>query len=99
MQIIRKPLQFDVVRRFIIETESIRFEGNNYSAEWEAEASRRGLPNSKRTAYALDALVTSKNMKLLEMQYVLSKNELYSHYTTKLEQYIKTIEIEAETFC
>lgn len=82
----------------IIETEPIRFEGNNYSAEWAEEAERRGLPNVKRTGYALDSLVSKKNMKLLTTQGAFSKEELESRYITKLEQYIMALEIEAQTY-
>lgn len=82
----------------IIETEPIRFEGNNYSAEWAEEAERRGLPNIKRTGYALDALVSKKNSKLLTSQGAFTKEELESRYITKLEQYIMALEIEVETY-
>ena len=88
-----------VLRKFIIETEAIRFEGNNYSKEWEEEAERRGLPNIKRTPAALDALVAPKNVKMLTDQKVFTEKELFSRYNTKLEQYITSLEIEAGTFC
>jgi len=86
-----------VLKKYIIETEPIRFEGNNYSDEWAEEAERRGLPNIKRSGYALDALVASKNKKMLIDQAIFSEDELSSHYYTKLEQYVLTLEIEAET--
>ena len=88
-----------VLKKYIIETEPIRFEGNNYSKEWEEEAEKRGLPNIKRTGYALDALVAEKNIQLLTSQNVFSKPEIESRYHTKLEQYVTAIEIEAATFC
>jgi len=89
----------EVLRKYIEETEPIRFEGNNYSKEWEEEAARRGLPNVKRTAYALEAFIASKNVEMLERQKVFSRAELEARYNTKLEQYILTLEIEANTFC
>jgi glutamine synthetase len=88
---------FEVLSRVVAETEPIRFEGNNYSKEWEAEAAKRGLPNVKRTGYALDALVAPKNREMLTRRGVLSEEELASRYHTKLEQYIKTLEIESDT--
>jgi glutamine synthetase len=88
-----------VLAKYIRETEPIRFEGNNYSEEWTREAAKRGLPNVKRTAYALDAFVSPKNMALLTTQSVFMKEELEAQYHTSMEQYVKTIEIEAETFC
>ncbi len=86
-----------VVRKHIRESESIRFDGNNYSIEWEQEAARRNLPNIKNTAYALDALVAPKNVEMLTRQRVFTIGEIESRYHTKLEQYIKTLEIEADT--
>ncbi|MCK5740122.1 glutamine synthetase type III, partial [bacterium] len=87
-----------VLRKYIIESEPIRFEGNNYSAEWAAEAEKRGLPNVKRTGHALEAFVKPANMEMLMRQGVFSKNEIIGRYNTKLEQYITTLEIEVSTF-
>ncbi|MBN2103714.1 glutamine synthetase III [bacterium] len=88
-----------VLQKYIIETEAVRFEGNNYSDDWEKEAARRHLPNVKRTGYALDALIAPKNRKMLVSTGVYSEEELESRYITKLEQYVKILEIEADTFC
>lgn len=88
-----------VLRKHIIETEPIRFEGNNYSKEWEEEAARRKLPNIKRTAYALDGLIKSENKAMLIRQEVFRDVEIDGRYNTKVEQYITALEIEAETFC
>ena len=87
-----------VLRKYVIETEPIRFEGNNYSDEWEKEAAKRGLPNIKRTAYALDALMDKKNIEMLVRQGVYKKIEIEGRYNTKVEQYITALEIEADTF-
>jgi len=86
-----------VLKKHIKDTEPIRFNGNNYSKEWEQEAARRNLPNVKNTAYALDALVAPKNIELLLRQKVFTKAELEARYHTKLEQYIKNLEIECST--
>ena len=88
-----------VLQKYIIETEPIRFEGNNYSKEWEEEAARRNLPNIKRTGYALNALMLKKNVDLLTRQKVYSRIEIESRFKTRMEQYILALEIEAETFC
>jgi len=89
----------DVLKKYIIETEPVRFDGNNYSLEWKEEAGRRGLPNVKSTAYALDALLSEKNTKLLIGLKILTAEEIESRYITRLEQYIRALEIEADTFC
>jgi len=92
-----KETTLKVLRKYIIETEPIRFEGNNYGDEWQKEAAKRGLPNIKRTGYALDALTVHKNRQMLMKQGIFTDEELSSHYLTKLEKYVLTLEIEAET--
>lgn len=86
-----------VLKKYIAATEAIRFEGNNYSKEWEEEAAKRGLPNVKRTGYALDAFVDPKNKEMLMRQGVLHESEISGRYNTKLEQYITNLEIEVDT--
>ncbi|MBN2412786.1 glutamine synthetase III [candidate division KSB1 bacterium] len=93
-----KEAVLSVLQKYVIETEPIRFEGNNYSKEWEAEAKKRGLPNVKNTAYALDAFLKPENIEMLERQKVFSRQEIEGRYNTKIEQYITAIEIEVETF-
>lgn len=88
-----------VLQKYVKETENIRFEGNNYSDEWALEAEKRGLPNVKRTGYALDAYVAPKNVDLFVSQKVFSKDEVESRYVTKLEQYVMALEIEVDMFC
>ena len=89
-----------VLQNHIIETEPIRFEGNNYSQEWEEEAERRGLLNIKKTGYALDLLMDEENVNLLLSKGIFkTKAEIENRYNTKLEQYITALEIEAQTFC
>ncbi|MBN1996321.1 glutamine synthetase III [candidate division KSB1 bacterium] len=87
-----------VLQKYIIKTEAIRFEGNNYSKEWEEEAEKRGLPNIKRTGYALDALVNPENAAMLKKYGIFKQVEIESRYSTKLEQYITILEIETRTF-
>ncbi len=87
----------ETLRKHIKASEAVLFNGNNYSMEWETEAARRGLPNVKNTPYALDALTDEKNVNLFLRQNVASKVEIDSSYHTKLEQYIKNVEIETDT--
>ncbi len=94
-----KDAVLDVLQKYIIETEPIRFEGNNYSKEWEQEAKKRGLPNIKRTAFALDTFIAEKNVRMLKDQCIFTQSEIESRYNTKLEQYITALEIESDTFC
>ncbi|TZE83619.1 glutamine synthetase III [Calorimonas adulescens] len=73
------------------------FNGNGYSEEWVKEAERRGLPNIRSTVEAIPALIAEKNVKLMEKHGVLSRVEMESRYEVMLENYSKTINIEALT--
>ena len=56
------------------------------------------MPNIKRTAAALEAFMAEKNISMLVNYRILNRNEIESRYLTRLEQYMMTLEIEAETF-
>ena len=86
-----------LIKRTIRDHRRVIFNGNGYSAEWEAEAAKRGLPNKKNTPAALPALVAEKNIKLMEDFGVLTKVEMESRYEVELEHYAKIINIEALT--
>lgn len=75
----------------------IIFNGNGYTDEWLAEAKKRGLPNLKSTPEALPHLIAEKNIELFTKHHVLTKEELFSRYEILLEDYAKTIHIEAKT--
>jgi glutamine synthetase len=75
----------------------IIFDGNNYSEEWVEEAERRGLLNIRSTVEAIPAWVSEKAVALFEKHGVLSPTELHSRYEICLEQYSKSINIEAQT--
>ena len=86
-----------LVKRTIRDHRRVIFNGNGYTAEWEAEAAKRGLPNKKNTPAALPALIDPKNIALMEEFGVLTKVEMYSRYEVELEHYSKVINIEALT--
>ena len=86
-----------LVKRTIRDHRRVIFNGNGYSAEWEAEAEKRGLPNKKNTPAALPALIDPKNIKLMEDFGVLTKVEMESRYEVEMEHYSKIINIEALT--
>ena len=86
-----------LIKRTIRDHRRVIFNGNGYSAEWEAEAAKRGLPNKKNTPAALPALVDEKNIKLMEDFGVLTKVEMESRYEVEMEHYAKIINIEALT--
>ncbi len=76
---------------------AVVFNGDGYSAEWHAEAEKRGLPNMKNTISALPSLVAEKNIKLFEKYSVLSEREVRSRYDIYLERFCKDINMEALT--
>lgn len=84
-----------VIKRYVMESKAIRFEGNNYSAEWIAEAEKRGLSNLRTTPEALHAMADDKAVELFEGNKVLTKRELHARHEIHLENYIKKIQIES----
>ena len=86
-----------LVKRTIRDHRRVIFNGNGYTAAWEEEAARRGLPNKKNTPAALPALIDPKNIQLMEDFGVLTKVEMHSRYEVEMEHYSKIINIEALT--
>ena len=86
-----------LIKRTIRDHRRVIFNGNGYTAEWEEEAARRGLPNKKNTPAALPALIDPKNIQLMEDFGVLTKIEMESRYEVEMEHYSKIINIEALT--
>lgn len=86
-----------LIKNTIKSHNKIIFNGNNYSNDWVKEAEKRGLLNLKTTPDALPSFVNSKNVELFTKHHVLSETELYSRYEILLDNYSKTINIEALT--
>jgi glutamine synthetase len=93
----RDEAVLSLIREVVSETKRIRFEGNNYSDEWKAEAGKRGLPILSTTPEALTVLEEPEAYRFLEEQKVLSGEEVRARYNIILERYIKQIEMEAST--
>ena len=87
----------EVVSTAFRETESVRFEGNNYSEDWVKEAEQRGLLNLRHTAEALEELVTDHARALLTGLGILSESELESRFHVRMERYVKDVLIELHT--
>lgn len=86
---------FKVLRKHIIESKHILFEGNNYSEEWLKEAERRGLKNITNVPEALSYYLTEKSVKLFTATGILEKRELEARTDVKLEMFTKKVQIEA----
>ncbi len=87
----------ELLRFEIHKHKRILFNGNNYSQEWVIEAEKRGLLNLRSTPEALPTFILPKNIALFEKHGVLSKTEVLSRYEILMENYCKTIHIEALT--
>jgi glutamine synthetase len=74
----------------------IIFNGNGYSDDWQKEAASRGLLNLKTTVDALPEIVKAPVVKTFEKFKVLSERELHARYEVNLENYSKTINVEAQ---
>jgi glutamine synthetase len=84
-----------VVQKELRDHEAVIFNGDSYSEAWHREAEKRGLPNLRSCVEALPALVTPKAVRLFTEQGILSEEEVRSRYRIKLENYVKTIGMEA----
>jgi glutamine synthetase len=93
----REEAVLEVVRSTWADNKRIVFSGDNYSEEWHAEAESRGLANLAQSPDALPWLIEPATVKVFGDYNVLSERELHSRYEVSLEQYITTINIEAET--
>ncbi len=86
---------YQVLRKYITSSKSIRFEGNGYSEEWKKEAASRGLSNVPNPVEALKAYMTPKSVKMFSEAGVVSKEELLARFEIKNETYTKKIQIES----
>ncbi len=86
-----------ITAEFIRNHKRIIFNGDNYSREWVEEAERRGLPNITNFIDAKKTLLLEKNIKMFVRQGVLSERENHSRFEILMENYNKTVNIEALT--
>ena len=86
---------FQTLKKYIIESKKIRFEGNGYGDAWKAEAKKRGLNNISTTPGALEAMISKKTLAMFESQGILNHREQEARYEIALETYTKKIQIES----
>ena len=84
----------DVLRGVAKESANVRFEGNCYDESWHEEAVRRGLPIANTTPEALSYYLIPENRELLSNLGIMTDREITAYYETRLEQYIKTVDVE-----
>ena len=87
----------ELLKQTIIDHKRVIFNGNGYTDEWLEEAQKRGLYNLVSTPDALPHFIDEKNEKLLTSHHIFTDAELHSRYEIKMENYVKTLHIEANT--
>ena len=87
----------ELLKQTITDHKRVIFNGNGYTDEWIEEAEKRGLYNLVSTPDALPHFIDEKNEKLLTSHHIFTDAELHSRYEIKLENYVKTLHIEANT--
>lgn len=92
----RKDLD-TLVRKTIKEHKRIIFNGDSYTDSWVAEAEKRGLLNLKTTVDAMPHFLDKKNVKLFAKHHIFTESEMHSRYEVSMENYSKTLNIEALT--
>jgi glutamine synthetase len=86
---------FHVLKRLIVESRPIIFNGNNYSKEWVKEAASRGLSNVNNVPEALSAFSRPEYVALLSRLDVLSHRELEGRVEVEYEKFVKKVQIES----
>ncbi|MBC5689143.1 glutamine synthetase III [Mediterraneibacter sp. NSJ-55] len=87
----------ELIKRAIRKHKKVIFNGNGYTEEWIKEAEKRGLYNLVSTPDCLPRFIAEENIQLFEKHHIFTREEIFSRYEILLENYVKTIEIEAKT--
>lgn len=93
------PRVTGLVRQVMQAHKRIIFNGDGYSAEWAQEAKRRGLLCLPTTVDALPRYLDQKNIELFARHKIYTEAEMEARYETIMEEYVKTLHIEAVTMC
>ena len=86
---------FEVLKAYIKESKSIRFDGNGYSDEWRKEAAERGLDCETSVPKIYDAYTKEASIEMFSRTGVFSEKELEARNEVKWETYTKKLQIEA----
>lgn len=86
---------FQIIRKLIIESKPIHFDGNGYSDEWKEEAARRGLTNITCVPESLGKMLSEHSHKVFVQGGILTERELQARYEVEMEKFVKKIQIEA----
>ena len=84
-----------MIRKFILESKAIRFEGNSYSDEWNQEAEKRGLRSISNVPKAFKEYLRSETIHLFAKHKVFTEAELHARYEIRNEMFLKKVQIES----
>ena len=88
----------ELIRENITAHKRILFNGNGYDESWIREATEeRGLLNLRTTPDALQMVLVPENMEMLQRHQIFSEAEIRSRYEITMENYVRTVRIEALT--
>ena len=86
---------FQVLKKYILESEKVLFEGDGYSAEWHKEAKKRGLSNIVSVPESISTFLSAKSRGVLVASGVFTDKELESRVEVEYEKFTKKVQIEA----
>jgi glutamine synthetase len=86
---------FQILKKYILESEKVLFEGDGYSAEWHKEAKKRGLSNIESVPESISTFLTAKSRNVLVGSGVFTDKELESRVEVEHEKFTKKVQIEA----
>ena len=92
-----KEKVMEVLKEELIAHKRVLFNGNGYTEEWVAEAEKRGLANLKSLPAAMPYWISDEAIELFTKHKIFTKEEIFSRYDILLENYSKSIHIEALT--
>ena len=84
-----------VIRKCIIESKKVRFEGNGYSEEWHREAERRGLRGVSNVPEAFKEYLRPETIELFGKHSIFTEAELFARYDIRNEMFVKKVQIES----
>ena len=86
---------FQILKKYILESERVLFEGDNYSKEWHKEAKKRGLCNLASVPESISLYLTKQSREVLVGSGVFTDKELESRVEVEYEKFAKKVQIES----
>jgi glutamine synthetase len=86
---------FQVLKKYILESEKVLFEGDGYSKEWHMEAKKRGLTNITSVPESISCFLSEKSKNVLVGTGIFTAKELESRVEVEYEKFTKKVQIEA----